>query len=88
MKTRKPEVGTWYALRDRTTGTYYPDQLGDPALGGKLVAFGTICGVPFPQAMLFQRRPSKARVGGSVEVVDVRCRPLSTRTKRSAKRTR
>lgn len=82
-KRRKLEVGTWYAVRDTKTGLYYPDQL-NPASPGRLVGMIGGQGVPFVRAALMPKRP---RVGKPLEVVPVRCRPLTSK-KRNPRRTR
>lgn len=72
-RKKKREVRTDYALRDLKTGRYW-------------TAAGTPLG-EFAEACLMRRRPI-ASDWPEMEVVDVRCRPLSTRTKAAKKRTR
>jgi len=42
----------------------------------------------FARAMLYSRRPRRAFLNDIYTIIDVRCRPLSTRTKASKKRTK
>lgn len=80
-KKRKPLVGTWYAVHDHGDDLFWNDVAG---------TWGS-----FARCTLY---PSRCSARGKemywgwdanfMEIVSVRCRALSTRTKASRKRTR
>jgi hypothetical protein len=79
MKTRKPLVSTDYAYQNKKTKLWY-------ALGDASNVPESYRGKSFAEAL---KTPARADINEKrVLVVAVRCRALSTKTKRSPKRTR
>lgn len=83
-KHAKPLVGTWYAIRDEASGKFCTAGVWMHG-GGALVFIAPEHLGTFPQAYLYRARP---KVGAGYEIIDVRCRALSPRTKASKKRTK
>lgn len=83
MKRKKPEVGTWYAVRaDDDNDLWWPENFG--------VTNGGL-GVGFATARLFGARAAAVKTGKLIArgyvIVPVRCRPLTSK-RANPKRTR